>query len=135
MQEKAAESQERLRLELWSFGFKYGAMEGNLVTDVRFMPNPYYIPDLRHMTGKDEACAAYVFKDSSTGEFASALTELIIRMERSFAGQDRKVLKVAIGCTGGQHRSVAVVESIARILRASGLQPEVHHKELETALR
>ncbi len=132
MHETETECRERPQLELWSFGFKYGAIEGNLVTDVRFLPNPYYVPDLRHMTGKDEACAAYVFKDNSTGEFTSALTEAIIRMEKSFAVQDRKLLKIAIGCTGGQHRSVAVVESIARNLRETGLQPRVYHKELET---
>jgi len=132
MQDTTMETAERPPIELWSFGYKYGAMEANLVTDVRFMSNPYYISSLRNMTGKDEACAAYVFKDASSIEFTLALTELIVKMERSSFCREKKPIKVAIGCTGGQHRSVAVVEAVAKALSSLGLESEVHHKELSS---
>ncbi|PKL05985.1 MAG: hypothetical protein CVV53_06665 [Spirochaetae bacterium HGW-Spirochaetae-9] len=118
-------------IELWSFGFKYGAIEANLVIDVRFLPNPYYVPALSHMTGKDGECAAYVFKDPDTRIFADALAGLVISMERSFGQQEKAILKVAIGCTGGRHRSVAVAEDLARALQARDLAPALRHKELE----
>lgn len=130
MQDTKIDTAERPSIELWSFGYKYGAIEANLIMDVRFMSNPYYISSLRHMTGRDEACAAYVFKDSGSKEFTLALTELIVKMECSFNCRDMKPMKVAIGCTGGQHRSVAVVEAVAKTMRSLGLKPEVHHKEL-----
>lgn len=121
----------RPAIELWSFGFKYGAIEANLVIDVRFLPNPYYVPSLSHMTGREGECAAYVFRDPGTGAFADALAGLVISMERSFGEQGKAVLKVAIGCTGGRHRSVAVAEYLARALRAHDLVPTLRHKELE----
>ncbi len=117
-------------LELWSFGFKHGAIEANLVVDVRFLPNPYYVPSLCHMTGKDAPCAAYVFKDPATGGFAESLAGLVLGMESAFKEQGKTALKVAVGCTGGQHRSVAVVEAVAAALRAKGLAPAVRHREL-----
>jgi UPF0042 nucleotide-binding protein len=116
-------------LELCSFGFKHGGIEANLVIDVRFLPNPYYVPSLCHMTGKDAPCAAYVFKDPATGAFAEALANLVLAMESSFREQGKAALKVAVGCTGGQHRSVAVVEAVAAALRGRGLAPEVRHRE------
>lgn len=133
MEEKQAAPVERPAIELWSFGFKFGTMEANLVVDARFLPNPFYVPDLRHMTGKDPECSAYVFRDPSSLAFAENLIGLVFGMEQSFSAQGKRHLKVAIGCTGGQHRSVALVEAIARGLRAGGLAPEVHHKELERA--
>ena len=118
-------------VELMTFGFKYGTVEANLVVDARFLPNPYYVPALSHMTGREGECADYVFKDPGTRVFADALAGLVISMERSFREQGKAVLKVAIGCTGGQHRSVAVAEDLARALRAHGLVPTLRHKELE----
>jgi len=120
-------------LELWSFGFKYGAIDAQLLVDVRFLPNPYYVPSLCHMTGKDSACAAHVFKDPGSSAFAATLTDLIHAMVRSSLEQGKKSLKVAVGCTGGQHRSVAVVESLAASLRAAGVDLSIHHRELKVA--
>ena len=120
-------------MELWTFGYKYGAIEANLVVDVRFLPNPYYVPALCHMTGKDADCASYVLKDEESRVFLDALTGLIVRMEASFRAQGRKSLKVAVGCTGGQHRSVAVVEALAASLREKGYKPEIIHQELKRA--
>jgi len=123
----------RLSIELWTFGYKYGAIEANLVVDVRFLPNPYYVPSLCHMTGKDADCASYVLKDEESQAFLDALTGLILRMEASFRAQGKKSLKVAVGCTGGQHRSVAVAEALAAALREKGFILEVIHQELKRA--
>jgi len=120
-------------LELWSFGFKHGPIEANLVIDVRFLPNPYYVPSLCDMTGRDAPCAAYVFKDQATSGFADSLADMVLAMERAFREQGKAALKVAVGCTGGQHRSVAVVETVAASLRARGLGPRIRHRELEKA--
>jgi UPF0042 nucleotide-binding protein len=121
-------------VELWSFGFKYGAIDANLVVDARFLPNPYYVPSLCHMTGEDAPCAAHVFKDPGTEAFSEALADLIHAMERAFGEQGKKSLKVAVGCTGGQHRSVAVVETVAKTLRAADIDLSVHHRELGKAV-
>jgi UPF0042 nucleotide-binding protein len=131
MEENDGAAAERPSIDLWSFGFKYGTMEANLLLDARFLPNPFYVPELRHLTGRDAPCSAHVFKDPSSLAFADAAIALVLGMERAFAVQGKKSLKVAIGCTGGQHRSVALVELIATALRENGLTPEVHHKELE----
>ena len=128
--DKAAE---KPSMEFWSFGYKYGAIEANLVVDVRFLPNPYYVPALCHMTGKDTDCASYVLKDEESRVFIDALAGLIVRMEASFRAQGKKSLKVAVGCTGGQHRSVAVVEALAASLREKGFILGVNHQELKRA--
>jgi UPF0042 nucleotide-binding protein len=121
---------EKPTVELWSFGFKFGTIEANLVVDARFLPNPYYVPSLCHMTGKDAPCAAHVFKDPGTEAFAASLATLVRAMEHSFGEQGKKSLKIAIGCTGGQHRSVAVVETVAKALREADIDFTIHHREL-----
>jgi len=79
-------------------------------------------------------CAAHVFKDPGTEAFAASLATLVRAMERSFGEQGKKSLKIAIGCTGGQHRSVAVVETVAKALRAADVDLAVHHRELGQTL-
>jgi len=133
MKLEPTESGEKPAVELWSFGFKYGAIDANLVVDARFLPNPYYVPSLCHMTGKDAPCAAHVFKDPGTEVFAESLAALVRAMEQSFSEQGKKSLKVAVGCTGGQHRSVAVVETVAKALRAVDSNLTIHHRELGKA--
>ena len=118
-------------LELCSFGFKHGGIEANLVIDVRFLPNPYYVPALCHMTGKDAPCAAYVFKDPATGAFAESLANLVLAMESSFREQGKAALKVAVGCTGGRHRSVAIAEELGAGLREAGFPASVSHRDLD----
>jgi len=128
------ESGEKPAVELWSFGFKYGTIDANLVVDARFLPNPYYVPSLSHMTGKDAPCAAHVFRHPGTEAFAQSLAALVRAMEHSFGEQGKRSLKIAVGCTGGQHRSVAVVETVAKTLRAAGIDLTVHHRELGKAV-
>lgn len=133
MNHEPSERSEKPAVELWSFGFKYGTIDANLVVDARFLPNPYYVPSLSHMTGKDAPCAAHVFKDPGTEVFAASLATLVRAMEGSFGEQGKKSLKIAIGCTGGQHRSVAVVETVAKALREADIDLTVHHRELGKA--
>ncbi len=132
----AAESTTRRTksIELWSFGFKYGAMEADAVIDVRFLPNPYYEDSLRFLTGKNPRCAAYVMQHESCRVFVRNLAACFLTMRESADAHKRPVLRVAIGCTGGQHRSVAVVEELAQLLRVAGtfdehVQVEVHHRD------
>ncbi len=132
----AAESASRREksIELWSFGFKYGAMQADAIIDVRFLPNPYYDDSLRFFTGKHPRCAAYVLQHESCRGFTRNLAGCILAMRESAEVRTRPVLRVAVGCTGGQHRSVAVIEELARLLRAGDtrgghVQVEVHHRD------
>ena len=90
MKNESIESNPRPAIELWSFGFKYGAIDANLLIDARFLPNPYYVPSLSHMTGKDAPCAAHVFKDPGTEAFAESLATLVRAMEHSFTSRGRR---------------------------------------------
>jgi len=121
-------------IELWSFGFKYGVMEADAMIDVRFLPNPYYDNSLRFFTGRNAQCSAFVFQHESCRAFAKSLAEFIMTMRESADAHKKPVLKVAIGCTGGQHRSVAIIEELARLLlqaqkRGKGVRVEVHHRD------
>ena len=117
-------------IELWTFGFKHGPFDAGLVVDVRFLPNPYYVPELCHMTGKDAPCAAYVFKDPSTSAFVQSLADTVLALNAALREQGKRECKVAVGYTGGRHRSVAVVEALAKSLEVHGLSPIVRHREL-----
>jgi UPF0042 nucleotide-binding protein len=117
-------------VEISSFGFKYGAPAGDLVLDVRFIPNPYYVSELRQLTGKDRACADYVFGEESAKTALEALIRLVAAMAPAYEAQGKPVLRVRIGCTGGQHRSVAMVEALGRALAERGLEVQVRHREL-----
>ena len=123
-------------IELWSFGFKYGILEGDLIIDVRFLPNPFYDMKLRYQTGIDSSCAAYVFQDPSSIDFINALASCIISMRNSISFERKPRIVVTIGCTGGQHRSVAVVEALANTIErsyskvsSSEVNLEIHHRD------
>jgi len=107
-----------MNIELWSFGFKYGLFEGDAIFDVRFLPNPYYDESLRHLTGRDKNCADYVFKEDPDMKLVKALASLVIEMRKAAAAEKKPCLVIAIGCTGGQHRSVAVAEAVAEEIRS-----------------
>jgi UPF0042 nucleotide-binding protein len=118
-------------VEIMSFGFQYGGEAGDLVIDVRFLPNPYYVNALRSLNGKDDPCAAYVlgFEDAQkTLRHLKALTETMVR---AFRKQGRKILKIRIGCTGGQHRSVALAEALAGKIKSPDCPVKIRHREME----
>ena len=121
----------RMVTRIVSFGFKYGSpVDADVVLDVRFLDNPYFVPHLRALTGQDEAVARYVLDAPETREFmkrTSALLEYVLpRYER----EGKSYLTIAIGCTGGRHRSVAIAEALARFMSTSlGVSVSVVHRD------
>jgi len=118
-------------VDIMSFGFKHGAAPGDVVVDVRFIPNPYYVAALRPLCGKDAACAGYVLGHESAQGTVDALARLLQAMVPAYSAQGRNSLKVRIGCTGGKHRSVAIAEALAARLQERGLKAAARHRELD----
>lgn len=114
-----------------SFGFKHGLpMEADLVFDVRFMPNPYYIDELRSKTGLDSEVYDYVFSFRQTRDFFERLSELLRFVLPYYREEGKTVLVVAVGCTGGHHRSVAVSHALAAAISALGYRVTEDHRDL-----
>ena len=120
-----------LRLTISSFGYKFGIEEeADWVVDVRFLRNPFWDPDLRPGTGMDEAVRDHVLADPRSGELCGRLSELLIWTSVQYAGHSRRFLHVAVGCTGGRHRSVVIAEELARRLRGDGVEVGVRHRDV-----
>lgn len=120
----------RMRIRLVSFGFKHGITpEADLVFDVRFLTNPFLEPELRDRNGLDEDVRSYVQRQDSAQRFRAMVLELLRFLLPRYEESGKAYLTVAIGCTGGQHRSVAMVESLAEELREEGWKPTVAHRE------
>ncbi len=116
-QEFRASHETGFRIEILSFGFKYGLpIDADIVMDVRFLPNPHYIPELRPLTGKDEPVYEYVMSFPETEEFYQQFSTLLQTIMPGYVKEGKSSLTVAIGCTGGQHRSVALSERIGAVL-------------------
>ncbi|MBE6636402.1 MAG: RNase adapter RapZ [Ruminococcaceae bacterium] len=114
-----------------SFGYKYGiASEADIVFDVRCFPNPFYVPELKHQTGLDAAVTEYVFSFKPTVEFLKKLYEMIDFLLPLYAEEGKTQLTVAIGCTGGKHRSVAITEALAAHLGGQGLNVITVHRDI-----
>jgi UPF0042 nucleotide-binding protein len=129
------ETTDRLVIQLISFGFKYGIpLEADLVFDVRFMQNPYYIEELRQMSGLTEAVRTYVLGQPVTERFLEFLHEFLAFTIPAYVGEGKTRLTIAIGCTGGYHRSIAIAEALAGWLRDEDLGVvSVFHRELDRA--
>jgi len=114
-----------------SFGFKYGIpIDADLVFDVRFLPNPYYIPQMKPLTGLDEEVSSYVLKFNETHKFLEKLTDLITFMLPHYKREGKSQLVIAIGCTGGQHRSVTLAEYLGKHLKPEYIV-HVSHRDVE----
>ncbi|MCI9424630.1 MAG: RNase adapter RapZ [Flavonifractor sp.] len=114
-----------------SFGFKYGIpMEADLVLDVRFLPNPYYIAELRHQTGLDDGVYNFVFGYQQTRDFMGHLEQLMGFLLPQYAEEGKTVLVVGVGCTGGRHRSVAVTRALAEFVRQKGYSATENHRDM-----
>ena len=114
-----------------SFGFKHGLpMEADLVFDVRFMPNPFYIDDLRHKTGLDAPVRDYVFSFRETEEFMEKLRDMIRYLLPRYREEGKTVLVIAIGCTGGHHRSVAVTHAMSEYIASLGYPVAENHRDM-----
>jgi UPF0042 nucleotide-binding protein len=121
----------RLRITVVSFGFKYGVpVDADLMADMRFLPNPYWVPELRPLTGQDADVAAYVKDRPDAQEFLERYLPVIETVGDGYLREGKRFMTVAIGCTGGKHRSVAMSEEIASRLRATGLLAEATHRDL-----
>lgn len=114
-----------------SFGFKYGLpMEADLVFDVRFLPNPYYIPELRTKTGMDQEVRDFVFSYQQTKDFVTKLEDLLAFLLPSYVDEGKTNLVIAVGCTGGKHRSVSVARELGDFAAKRGYAITVSHRDL-----
>ena len=117
-----------------SFGFKYGIpIEADLVFDVRFLPNPFYDPEMRRLTGLDEKVARFVLDHPNTQSFLRAWYQLLDAVVPGYIAEGKPKLSIAIGCTGGQHRSVAIAEATGRYLERRQYHVSISHRDLPRA--
>ncbi|MGC4896036.1 RNase adapter RapZ [Micromonospora sp. DT31] len=125
------EDARRLRITVISFGFKYGLPpDADFVMDARFLPNPYWVPELREHTGREEAVSAYVLGQEGAEAFVTGYADLVNATTAGFEREGKRYLTVAVGCTGGKHRSVAIAEELAARLRRSGIAANAQHRDL-----
>ena len=121
-----------LRLNVMSFGFKYGLpVDANYVADVRFIPNPHWVPALRPQTGLDAPVREYVLGAQGAGDFIDRYVNALVPVLDGYRRENKHYATIAVGCTGGKHRSVAVTEEMAkRLAQLPGVQVSAHHRDL-----
>lgn len=118
------------RVEMVSFGFKYGLpIDADIVMDVRFLPNPHYIPELRPLTGCDKPVYDYVMSFEQTEKFYQSFSQLLLQIMPGYIKEGKSSLTIAIGCTGGQHRSVALTNRIGECLKENGYTVNTTHRD------
>ncbi|MDO5044215.1 MAG: RNase adapter RapZ [Coriobacteriia bacterium] len=129
-------AQESMSVQVFSFGYKYGnPIEGEILMDVRFLPNPYYISELKELTGYDEAVRDYVLEKPQTQEFLDKWFDLLDVLMPSYVEEGKPHLSLGIGCTGGQHRSVVIAQKTAEYLRDLGYRVHLSHRDVQKAQR
>lgn len=127
-------AQDGLGVVVYSFGFKHGAAtDADIVIDVRFLPNPYYDPELRHLTGLDDPVRDFVMGRPETQEFMKRWKALLDCVMPGYVAEGKQQLAIAVGCTGGQHRSVAIAEATGAYLKNQGYRVHVSHRDLSRA--
>lgn len=118
------------RVEMVSFGFKYGLpIDADIVMDVRFLPNPHYIPELRPLTGCDKPVYDYVMSFEQTEKFYQSFSQLLLQIMPGYIKEGKSSLMIAIGCTGGQHRSVALTNRVGECLKENGYTVNTTHRD------
>ncbi len=123
--------QDELIINLVSFGFKNGVpLDADMVFDVRFLPNPHWVPDLRPQTGLSAAVSAYVLSSPLAADFLDTVQSLFMTVAQGYLTEGKRLVTMAIGCTGGKHRSVAMTEAVAERLKAAGRTAAVVHRDL-----
>jgi UPF0042 nucleotide-binding protein len=121
----------KLRVTVLSFGFKYGLPpDADFVLDARFLPNPFWVPELRDLTGKDDSVSRYVLGQRGAGTFVETYARLVVTTAPGFEREGKRYLTVAVGCTGGKHRSVAIAEELARRLQDQRVVAHAQHRDL-----
>ena len=121
-----------MQIAVVSFGFKHGIpLDVDLVFDCRFLPNPHWVPGLRTLSGLDEQVRAYVLENEETTALLSRLDDLFALLLPAYVREGKSYLSIAIGCTGGRHRSVVLADEIAERIRRRGYAPVVHHRDID----
>jgi UPF0042 nucleotide-binding protein len=124
-------SGETMSTAIVSFGFKHGLpLDADLVFDCRFLPNPHWVEGLQHLTGLDEPVRKYVLDREEAMDLLERLDDLLAFLLPAYAREGKSYLSIAVGCTGGQHRSVVIAEELATRLEARGFQAKVHHRDI-----
>jgi UPF0042 nucleotide-binding protein len=120
-----------LHATVMSFGFKYGLpVDADLVVDCRFLPNPHWVPELRPLNGTDEPVRAYVMAQLGADDFLDTYERLLTIIGDGYQREGKRYATIAVGCTGGKHRSVAMTEELARRLASHGVEASVVHRDL-----
>ena len=128
---RAGTSEGRMEVRVTSFGFKHGVpMEADLVFDARFLPNPFYVTELRPLTGLDAGDRHYVFQNCQAEEFLKRLWDLVSWLLPRYEEEGKTVLVISVGCTGGHHRSVAIAHALGERIRAQGWPVAESHRDL-----
>ncbi|MDR3116808.1 MAG: RNase adapter RapZ [Bifidobacteriaceae bacterium] len=120
-----------MKIKITSFGFKYGVpIDANFVIDVRFLPNPYWQKDLANKTGNQKEVYDYVFKQPGANEFVKKFAKLILSVTDKFIHENKRYLSIAVGCTGGKHRSVAVANSLKTLLTKKDIDITISARDI-----
>jgi RNase adapter protein RapZ len=123
-------SDKNLLVSCVSFGFKHGVPDdADLVFDVRFLPNPHFVPEFRPLTGRDPRVAKYIRSFPQTQEFINRISDLLIYLLPHYVREGKSYLTISFGCTGGQHRSVMIAEDVSQLLRKAGYRVKVVHRD------
>jgi UPF0042 nucleotide-binding protein len=126
--------QSAIQIYVTSFGFRHGVPpDSDLVFDVRFLPNPNYIPRFKNLTGKNAGVAKYIRSFPQTAEFMTRISDLLIYLLPHYIREGKSYLTISFGCTGGQHRSVMMAEEIRRTLSDAGFKAKVNHRDIVSA--
>jgi UPF0042 nucleotide-binding protein len=113
-----------------SFGYKHGLPDdADLVFDVRFLPNPHFVPEFRALTGRDPRVATYIRSFPQTQEFINRISDLLVYLLPHYIREGKSYLTISFGCTGGQHRSVMIAEDVSKRLRKAGYKVKVAHRD------
>lgn len=119
-------------INISSFGFKYGIPgEADIMFDVRFVPNPYWVPSLRKLTGNNKRVVEYIFRNEIAGRFVDSTHDLLKSIVPGYINEGKYHLNIAFGCTGGHHRSVAIANAMAEKFKQDGMRVRVHHRDLD----
>ena len=125
------EGKKAISVTVQSFGFKYGiSTDSDMVFDVRCLPNPFYIEDIRYLSGLDEPIVNYVFKFDQTQQYVKKIKDMLSFLMPLFIEEGKSSLVIGIGCTGGRHRSVAIAEHIAVFFKEIGIDASTYHRDM-----
>lgn len=129
------EVEKQISVTVLSFGFKYGIpVDSDLVFDVRFIPNPFYIPELKQLSGRDEPVKKFVLEQEETKEFLNKMEDMLKFLVPNYSKEGKTQLIISIGCTGGRHRSVAIANAIHEMLLRNDINSRIEHRDIEEDL-